>query len=215
MSACTRGGLPSSPTPSRLFLFITRRSIPHFLQSPQLAARETEGQLSRALKPSWTAEQLSSLKPHAEGYVRVFLCVCACTGTLVLGTEMFPSPGLTSEGGQETAVVWRLVAVSGDTGCGHGLRLCECTDSGTAQYPTGSPGCKGNSWRPESGAQEGRTRLCCGVPVPADFRPIRGVQEPSVNPRAPEKAGRRGGETGCVCSCMSTFKSVGDSTQGF
>ena len=115
-SACSHGRLPSSPTPSRLFLFVTRRSIPHFLQSPQLAAWETEGQSSRALQPFWTAEQLSSLEPHAEGCVHVFLCVCVCTGTLVLGTEMFPSPGLTSGGGQETAAVWRLVTVSGDAG---------------------------------------------------------------------------------------------------
>lgn len=92
-SACSHGGLPSTPTPWRLFLFVTGRSIPHFLQSPQLAVRETEGRLSRALQPFCPAEQLSS----AEGCVHVFLCVCACTGTLVLGTGVFPSPRLTQE----------------------------------------------------------------------------------------------------------------------
>lgn len=172
-SACSHGRLPSSPTPSRLFLFVTRRSIPHFLQSPQLAARETEGQSSRALQPFWTAEQLSSLEPRAEGCVH---------GHTRVGHRDVPQPRAhirrrSGDCGYLTLgdCVW---------GYGRADMVCgsECTESGTAQYPTGSLGWKGDSWRPESGAQDGRTRLCCGVPVPADFCPMRGVQEPSVNP---------------------------------
>lgn len=163
LSACTRGGLPSSPTPSRLFLFIKECPIPTSCRVHTVSFRRGRLRDSRPRHSSLPGQQLSSLKPHAEGYVHVFLCLCMHRHTCV-GHRCSPARGSHRSGGQETAAApgaW--VAVSGDAGARHGLRLCECTDSGTGTVPHRASGVQRQLWRPESGAQDGGPACAAGT----------------------------------------------------
>ena len=95
--------------------------------------------------------------------MHVFLCVCACTDTLVLGTGVFPSLRLTKE---EVRSLRHWVIVWGHGGVDRVCSPVSEQTQGQRSTPQGLWGCGGDSWRPGRGAQDRRTRVCCGGPCP-------------------------------------------------